>query len=134
MRKLLFVALGLLIAAGLLLWLRPPAAPPVGNPAVAPAVTPAVPAAAPKLFQLRVEHRHLVSGPATLTVAQGDRVVIEVVVDEAEQLHLHGYNRMVTLAAGVPARLEFVADRSGRFDYELERSSTELGALEVQPR
>jgi hypothetical protein len=87
-----------------------------------------------KTFTLIVQNRKLVSGPEILSANQGDSVTIHITVDEDEELHLHGYNLHVDLKKGIPGSLSFVASSSGRFPYELEHSSTEIGALEVQPR
>jgi len=65
---------------------------------------------------------------------QGDNVTINITVDEDEELHLHGYDVHTDLQKGIPGSLSLVASSSGRFPFELEHSSTELGALEVQPQ
>jgi plastocyanin len=87
-----------------------------------------------KTFDLVVKNRKLVSGPSVLSVNQGDMVSIQITVDENEELHLHGYNLHIDLEKGIPGSLSFLASASGRFPYELEHSSTEIGALEVQPK
>lgn len=65
---------------------------------------------------------------------EGDNVEIKITVDEDEELHLHGYNKMVDLTSGKAGKLDFVANLTGRFPYELEHSKTEIGALEVSPK
>jgi hypothetical protein len=87
-----------------------------------------------KTFDLVVQKRKLVAGPSALSVTQNDNVTIKITVDEDEELHLHGYNLHIDLQKGEPGELSFVASSSGRFPYELEHSSTEIGALEVQPQ
>ena len=87
-----------------------------------------------KTFDLVVQNRKLISGPSVLQVNQNDSVNINITVDEDEELHLHGYNLHVDLERGKPGSLSFVASSSGRFPYELEHSSTDIGALEVQPQ
>jgi hypothetical protein len=86
-----------------------------------------------KVFNLVVQNRKLVAGSSTLSVTQGDHVTINITIDEAEELHLHGYDLHVDLQKNQPGSLSFIANASGRFPFELEHSSTELGALEVQP-
>lgn len=86
-----------------------------------------------KIFELVVKNRKLVSGPETISVKQGDSVTIKITVDEDEELHLHGYDKSVDLTANQPAILDFKADLTGHFPYELEKSKTEMGALEVSP-
>lgn len=144
-RALVFLAAGAAILSALFLLARPAASPPAeagpAQPAIAAASapraapsTPAIPAKTVQQFALKVVHKKLASGPVVLSVQEGDAVAITIVCDQAEELHLHGYNRKLELQANVPSTLEFVADRSGRFEYELEHSGIELGALEVQPR
>lgn len=84
-------------------------------------------------FTLQVVQRKVVPGPTLLTARQGDTVVIHITCDEAEELHLHGYDRAIDLAPGVEETLTVVANMSGHFPFELEHSKTELGALEVTP-
>lgn len=87
-----------------------------------------------ELFRLTVSGKKLTTGPETLRVFQGETVVIKITSDEAEELHLHGYDRSVELQPNQEAELTFVATLTGRFEYELERSGTALGVLEVVPR
>ena len=84
-------------------------------------------------FDLLVRDRKLVAGSSTLSVKQGDDVTINITVDEDEELHLHGYDVHIDLQKDVQGSLSLHASSSGRFPFELEHSSTELGALEVQP-
>jgi heme/copper-type cytochrome/quinol oxidase subunit 2 len=110
------------------------------NPQAAQSSAPALPA--PVLspakqasdFDLVVKAGRLATGPARLQVLQGDEVSISVISDRAEEFHLHGYNLKIDLQPNKQATLVFVADKTGRFEYELEKSKTELGALEVRPR
>jgi len=88
----------------------------------------------PKTFELVVKNRQLISGGNTLKVRQGDQVVIRITADEDEELHLHGYDKMVDLQKGVPAELKFTANLTGNFPYELEHSKTDIGSLQVQPQ
>jgi len=87
-----------------------------------------------KTFDLVIQNRKLISGPQVMKANQDDAVTINITVDEDEELHLHGYNLHVDLEKGKPGSLSFIASSSGRFPYELEHSSTEIGALEVQPK
>ncbi len=86
-----------------------------------------------KTFTLVVADKKLVKGEPTLTAHVGDTVVISITADEEEEFHLHGYDRSVDLHPGEEASLTLVAEASGRFEFELEKSKVELGALEVQP-
>lgn len=88
-----------------------------------------------KTFDLTVTGKKIVSGPQILAANQGDTVTINITdTDEGEELHLHGYDKMVEFKKGEKATITFVASASGRFPFELEQSKTDLGALEVQPK
>jgi FtsP/CotA-like multicopper oxidase with cupredoxin domain len=144
----LVVALLLLFALGVLLRPAPPPRAPAPAPEVPPAsaldplppetqAAPAAPEPVPaptRSVSLVVRGGALAEGPATLQVTQGDTVAIRIVSDAAEQLHLHGYDLALDLEPGRPASLLFVADRTGRFEYELEHAQREIGVLEVRPR
>lgn len=85
-------------------------------------------------FELVVKNKELVSGPQILTVVQGEDVTIQIISDEEEELHLHGYDESIELVPNRQATLTFTADVSGRFPYELEYMQKEIGVLEVQPQ
>lgn len=137
----IFLALGAAVLAALFVVLKPDGAPPGDAPAAGeaprPPQAPGVPvtrAAGPQIVELRVKEGRLESGPAQISVRQGDEVLIRLVIDRIDELHLHGYDLSVSLQPGIVAELRFVADRAGRFEYELHHAHVELGALEVHPR
>jgi hypothetical protein len=131
-----FLLTGFALLAGLLFVFSPQPEPaPTPTPAASPArLQAAVPSPSPKTYELVVRGRKLVNGERSLQAKQGEELSIRITVDEAEELHLHGYNLKLDLSPGKPGTLTFLADKSGRFEYELEKSRTELGVLEVQPR
>jgi uncharacterized cupredoxin-like copper-binding protein len=67
------------------------------------------------------------------TVDQGKQVAIVVGSDVADEVHLHGYDKMVDVAPGKPARLVFVASIPGRFEVELEDRGLQIADIEVRP-
>lgn len=67
------------------------------------------------------------------TVRKGDRVVLQVRSDEADEVHLHGYDLSTDVAPGAAARIAFVADVPGRFEVELEESGVQIAELTVRP-
>ncbi len=85
-----------------------------------------------KIFHIQISNKKLQSSE-TIQVKVGDNVTFTVMSDEAEELHLHGYDKSVNLEKGKEVQLKFKADISGRFPYELEKSKTDLGILEVLP-
>ncbi|MQY08801.1 hypothetical protein ACRB68_69120 [Actinomadura sp. RB68] len=64
-------------------------------------------------------------------VRLGARVRITVTSDTAEEFHLHGYDREMTLAPGKAATLELVADKPGVFEAELHHSGARVFELQV---
>lgn len=87
-----------------------------------------------KTFDLVVSANKLIAGPETLKVTEGEDVIIKITSDTDEEFHLHGYDKSVELTKDTPAELVFTANISGRFVYELEKSKTDIGALEVSPK
>ena len=88
----------------------------------------------PKVFDMVVMNKKIVSGGDALKVTEGDSVVMKFTLDQDEEVHLHGYDKKVELKNGVQGELDFTANLTGRFPFELEGSGTELGALEVSPK
>ena len=66
------------------------------------------------------------------TVSKGDRVVIVVKSDVADEIHLHGYDKHTDVKAGGTARLPFTADLPGRFEVELESRGVQIADLTVE--
>lgn len=72
--------------------------------------------------------------PAMPTAKQGDRVTMSVTADQAEEIHLHGYEIKFGIPkAGATATQTFVANKSGSFEIEIEDSATHLGQFRVSP-
>jgi ABC-type glycerol-3-phosphate transport system substrate-binding protein len=65
------------------------------------------------------------------TVNKGDRVVLVVKSDVADEIHLHGYDLSRDVAAGGTARLPFTATLPGRFEVELESRGVQIADLTV---
>jgi len=73
------------------------------------------------------------SGIVRETVDKGDRVVLVVSSDVADEVHLHGYDISRDVAAGGTVRIQFTADVPGRFEVELEERGVQIAELTVQP-
>jgi ABC-type glycerol-3-phosphate transport system substrate-binding protein len=67
------------------------------------------------------------------SVDKGDRVVIVVTSNVADEVHLHGYDISRDVAAGGTVRVAFNATLPGRFEVELEDRGIQIGDLTVQP-
>jgi hypothetical protein len=67
------------------------------------------------------------------SVDKGDRVVLVVTSDVADEVHLHGYDLSRDVAAGGRARIAFRATIPGRFEVELEERGVPIADLTVRP-
>jgi hypothetical protein len=67
------------------------------------------------------------------TVSEGDRVVLVVTSDVADEIHLHGYDLSRDVPAGGEARVAFQATIPGRFEVELEQRGVQIAELTVEP-
>jgi hypothetical protein len=90
-------------------------------------------AAAPTVMRITVVGGVPQGGIVRKTVAKGDRVVVVVKSDVADEVHIHGYDVSRDVEAGGTARLAFVAKTPGRFEIELESRGLQIGDLTVQP-
>jgi len=131
MKNTILLVVVLAVLGGLFFIFQPKAKAPTKN---SPTVSKTAPTPAAKTFELVVKNNKLVSGPTTLSVNQGDAVVIKITADVDGELHLHGYDKHIDFKKDQQGELSFVANTAGRFPYELEDTKSEIGALEVQPR
>ena len=69
-----------------------------------------------------------------LNYEQGETVRFRVVNDEAEEVHVHGYDIKKELEPGKEETVSFKATIPGIFEIELEGSGTLLAQLKVVPR
>jgi Cupredoxin-like domain len=74
-----------------------------------------------------------VSGPERVEVEEGQQVVLIVESDVADEVHVHGYDLLESVAPGQPARFEFQAEMPGRFEVELHEQELPLTELVVTP-
>jgi hypothetical protein len=65
-------------------------------------------------------------------VQSGETVVLRVIADVADEVHLHGYDKSADVAPGKPAQIRFTADIPGVFEVELEQRRQKLLDLEVR--
>jgi hypothetical protein len=106
--------------------------PTITEPSVPP---PPRPPAPPPAAQVRIVVRdgQPVGGIRRVTVGKGRRVVLVVMSDVADHVHLHGYNVMRDVAPGMPARLAFRATIVGTVEVELEDRRLQLATITTQP-
>jgi hypothetical protein len=84
------------------------------------------------VIEVRVAGGEVQGGVRREQVRTGETVVLRVVADVTDHVHLHGYDRMVDVAPGKPAQLRFTADIPGVFEVELEDRRQPILMLEVR--
>jgi hypothetical protein len=68
-----------------------------------------------KTFNYVIKNGRITAGADVISLKQNDQVKIKVTSDAVDELHLHGYNKEVTLEANKPNSIEFNASLTGRF-------------------
>ena len=105
------------------------------EPATTTTATTTTPAATttegPRTITVVVKNAVPEGGIARATVAKGDRVVLVVRSDVADEVHLHGYDLSTDVPAGGVGRIAFVAKVPGRFEAELEQRGVKIAELTV---
>ena len=84
-------------------------------------------------ISLRVAGGKLAEGPRVIRLKRNANVVLTVIADTADELHVHGYNLHLKLLPNQAATLSFVAKHTGRFTFELHDAGTDLGVFEIYP-
>ena len=89
--------------------------------------------AGPPVFTVNVKNAKPVGGIKKIKVNKGDRLVIVVKSDTADEIHVHGYDFMKDVEAGGSVRFAFKATIDGSFEIELEDRKQQIAALTVEP-
>jgi hypothetical protein len=99
-----------------------------------PATTakPTTTADATPVIEVRVAGGKPQGGVRRERVKLGEAVVLRVVADVADEVHLHGYDKSADVAPGKPAQIRFTADVPGVWEVELEQRRQKLIELEVR--
>ena len=88
--------------------------------------------AKPTIVRITVVDGAPQGGIVRKTVSKGDKVVLVVKSDVADEIHLHGYDKSTDVTAGGTARLPFTATLPGRFEVELESRGVQIADLTVE--
>ncbi|WP_443056250.1 hypothetical protein [Streptomyces sp. NBC_00239] len=99
----------------------PPTAPPT-----------AAPARADRTVTVTVHDGRVTPAPGRISLTRGQRVALLVTSDQADTLHVHGYDKELALPAGEPATLVLTVDRTGLFEVETHESGLVLTQLLVR--
>lgn len=73
-----------------------------------------------------------VAGPEQIAVALGKTAEFRVVSDVHDELHVHGYDLVFELEAGVPLVISFTADIPGIFEVEVHTGHTHILEIMVE--
>lgn len=72
--------------------------------------------------------------PQVVKVEEGKEVILSITSEIKESAHLHGYDLSTSLEPGQEGVIKFIADKTGRFELELENGGIVLGFIEVYPK
>jgi hypothetical protein len=97
-----------------------------GSPAAAPGTSTV------KEITVTIAGRQVTPPPGRVEVTKCQTVRITVTGDAVDEAHVHGYDKAADLKPGVPATVEFVADRDGLFEVETHESKLQLLQLVVR--
>ncbi|MGW0749603.1 hypothetical protein [Streptomyces sp. NPDC002587] len=92
----------------------------------------AAPQQADRTVTVTVRDGKVSPAPARTELRRGERVALRVTSDRADTLHVHGYDKELTLPAGQEATLILTADRTGLFEVETHESALVLTQLLVR--
>ena len=84
-----------------------------------------------RVFSVAVAGGTVVGGVPRFEVSVGDLARVIVTSDVDDEVHLHVYNLVVTVDAGVPAVLDFEATVPGVFEAELHHAGFRVFELQV---
>lgn len=87
--------------------------------------------AAQQTLSLTVAKGEVTGDTGRVTVARGTRLRITVTADVADELHVHAYDLRQQISANGPGSIEFVADKPGVVEVELERTKLVLTRLVI---
>jgi hypothetical protein len=89
--------------------------------------------AEPQIPTIEIEGGQPAGGVQELRYASGSRIQFQVVSDVDDEVHLHGYDVSMGVAAGRSARFDVPASIEGIFELELERSGVPIAEVSVVP-
>jgi hypothetical protein len=98
-----------------------------------------VPSTETARFSIAIQNRK--ADPKTIRATRGQVIELAFTADEAIELHIHGYDQLITVQPGSAAVMRLEARVAGRFAIEAHRFGSNAGRrhavllyLEVHPR
>ncbi|MEZ0109669.1 hypothetical protein ABH920_003683 [Catenulispora sp. EB89] len=88
--------------------------------------------AGPVRIAVQIAHHKVSPADAVHAVHLGDQVVLTVTSDADDEVHLHGYDKEIEIAAGRPGTIDFTANLPGIFEVETHKSNLQLLQIEVK--
>lgn len=101
------------------------------SPAVSPSGPATTSAQADVVITATVAGGKITPNTQTVKAKQGQSVMVTVTSDEADELHIHGYDKEVELQPGKPGSVTFTADTKGTFEIETHESGKLVAKLIV---
>jgi hypothetical protein len=74
-----------------------------------------------------------VDGIAELEFSAGEEVRFRVSSDQAEEIHVHGYDISKDVPAGGTIEIAFPAELEGIYEAELEKLGVQIAELQINP-
>jgi len=68
---------------------------------------------------------------ANVRLRRGQSVAVTALSDVAESVHIHGYDKTLTLTPGKPTTVRFIPDQSGVFEIETHETGKLVAKLIV---
>lgn len=87
----------------------------------------------PQVPTIEVRGGEPVGGVQTLEYSAGDEIRFRVSSDEAEEIHVHGYDIAKEVPAGGTVEFDFPAELEGIYEAELEELGVQIAELRINP-
>lgn len=110
-----------------------PAAPTTAAPTAAPSTSVTAPPTTVAGTVIEITYRGgKVDGGGRRPVTKGQPLTLRVTSDIADEAHVHGYDKTITIPANGTGEVTFVANVSGVFEVELHKKGLKIVDLEVK--
>lgn len=106
--------------------------PTISATTTVPPVAPTTPTTREQMINVRIAGGKPVGGIVRAKVKKGQRVLLVVRSNVADEVHIHGYDVKQDVPAGGTARIHFMAAIPGVFEVELEDRGLQIAELTVR--